>query len=323
MPEPIPQTVIGVDIAKQKFDAARLCENKYRHKKFDNTPQGFAAFLVWLTSFGDSSPWICMEATGAYSIPLAEFLVEQGYRVSVVNPAKIHAFAKSELSRAKTDKADAKLIARYGLSMKPTPWTPPPRAIRELQALLNRVEHLLEMQQMERNRRDTADPVILDSLNVVLDALQQQLAATRQRIKTLIDHEPDLKQRCDLLESIPGIGPAASAYLLTMLSTHHGFSTAKQVVAYVGLAPRLQESGQWVGKTRISKTGDPALRKALYLPALTAWRYNPIIRAFCQRLKANGKNGKAIACAAMRKLIHLAFAILHSGQPFNAKIVLA
>lgn len=101
-----------MDIAKQKFDAARLCENKYRHKKFDYTHQGFAAFLVWLTSFGDSSPWICMEATGAYSIPLAEFLVEQGYRVSVVNPAKIHAFAKSELSRAKTDKADAKLIAR-------------------------------------------------------------------------------------------------------------------------------------------------------------------------------------------------------------------
>jgi transposase len=76
MPEPIPQTVIGVDIAKQTFDVARLCENKYRHKKFDNTPQGSAAFLVWITSFGESEPWICMEATGAYSVPLAEFLVE-------------------------------------------------------------------------------------------------------------------------------------------------------------------------------------------------------------------------------------------------------
>jgi transposase len=323
MPEPIPQAVIGVDIAKQKFDVARVCENKYRHKKFDNTPQGFAAFLVWITSFGESEPWICMEATGAYSVPLAEFLVEQGCRVSVVNPAKIHAFAKSELSRAKTDKADAKLIARYGLSMKPDPWTPPPPAIRELQALLRRIEHLLEMQQMERNRLDTADPAIIASLNSVLDTLQKELAATRQRIKNLVDRDPDLQQRRDLLESIPGIGPSASAYLLTMLSTHHGFSTAKQVVAYVGLAPRLQESGQWVGKTRISKTGDPALRKALYLPALTAWRYNPSIRIFCQRLKANGKNGKAIACAAMRKLIHIAFAILQSGRPFDVKLVLA
>jgi transposase len=319
----MPQTIIGVDIAKQKFDVARLCENKYRHKKFDNNAQGFAAFLDWLNSFGDPKPWVCMEATGAYSIPLAEFLAERGYRVSVVNPAKIHAFAKSELSRAKTDKADAKLIARYGLRMQPDLWTPPPRAIRELQALLRRVEHLLEMQQMERNRLDTADPAIVASLQTVLDTLKKELDATRQRIQRLIDDDPDLGKRRDLLESIPGIGPAASAYLLTALSAHYGFSNAKQAVAYAGLAPAIQESGTWVGKTRISKTGHPALRKALYMPALVAWQHNPVIRAFCQRLKANGKNGKAIACAAMRKLIHIAFAILQSGQPFDSNLALA
>jgi transposase len=316
----MPEATIGVDIAKQKFDVARLCNNKYRHKKFDNNDQGFAAFLVWMASYGDAQTWICMEATGAYSIPLAEFLVEPGYRVSVVNPAKIHAFAKSELSRTKTD---AKLIARYCLSMKPEPWTPPPRAIRELSALLRRVEHLLEMRQMERNRLATADPAIVDSLNSVIGTLQQELEATRQRIKTLIDNDPDLRQRRDLLESIPGIGPAASAYLLTALRTHDGFANAKQAVAYAGLAPRIQQSGAWTGKTRIAKTGHPALRKALYLPALVAWQHNPVIRTFCQRLKANGKNGKAIACAAMRKLIHIAFAILQSSRPFDEKLVLA
>jgi transposase len=323
MPEPIPQVSVGVDIAKQKFDVARLCENKYRHRKFDNNPAGFAAFIAWLASFGDEQPRICMEATGAYSMPLAEFLVEQGYRVSVVNPAKIHAFAQSELCRAKTDKADAKLIARYDLRMRPEPWIPPPRSIRELQALLRRVEHLLEMRQMERNRLDTADAAIVDSLNTVLDTLERELDATRERIKHLIDNDPDLKHRRDLLESIPGIGPAASAHLLTALSAHYGFTHAKQAVAYAGLAPKLQASGQWIGKTRLSKTGDPALRKALYMPALTAWQHNPLIRHFCERLKANGKNGKAIACAAMRKLIHIAFAILKSGQPFNPNLVLA
>jgi transposase len=319
----MPEVIIGVDIAKQKLDVARLCENKYRHKQFDNNAQGFAAFLTWLISFGDTQPWICMEATGTYSIPLAEFLTAQGYRVSVVNPAKIHAFAKSELSRTKTDKADAKLIARYCLSMTPEPWTPPPRAMRELQALLRRVEHLLEMQQMEKNRLHTADPAIVDSLRSVLDTLHKELHATRQRIQSLIDNDPDLKQRRDLLESIPGIGPAASAYLLTALSEHYGFTNAKQAVAYAGLAPRIQQSGSWAGKTRISKTGDPTLRKVLYLPALVAWQHNPVIRTFCQRLKANGKNGKAIACAAMRKLIHIAFAILQSGRPFDDKFVLA
>jgi transposase len=108
-----------------------------------------------------------------------------------------------------------------------------------------------------------------------------------------------------------------------VLSSHYGFANAKQAVAYAGLTPKLQESGKWVGKTRIAKTGDPTLRKMLYMSALTAWHHNPVIRAFCERLKANGKNGKAIVCAAMRKLIHIAFAILQSGEPFDSKFALA
>jgi transposase len=320
------RTVVGVDIAKAKFDVARLDEKgHFRHKKFDNHTAGFIAFLAWLASFGDEKPWICMEATGIYSIPLAEFLVEHGFRVSVVNPAKIHAFAKSELSRAKTDKADAKLIARWAARMGADlpAWNPPPRNIRELQALLRRVEDLLEIRQMEQNRLDTADPAIVDSLQTVLDTLERELDTTRERIKNHIDTDSELKQRRNLLESIPGIGPAVSAYLLTALSAHYGFAHAKQAVAYAGLAPKIQESGRWVGKTRIAKTGNPSLRKVLYMPALTAWQYNPVIRDFCERLKANGKNGKAIACAAMRKLIHIAFAILQSGKPFDSKFALA
>jgi transposase len=132
-----------------------------------------------------------------------------------------------------------------------------------------------------------------------------------------------LKQRRNLLESIPGTGPDVPAYLLTLPSVHYGFANAKQAVAYAGLVPKIQESGKWVGKTRIAKTGDPALRKVLHMPALAAWQYNPVIRDFCDRLKANGKNGKAIVCAAMRKLIHIAFAILKSGKPFDPEFKLA
>lgn len=121
---------VGIDIAKAHFDAARLdADGKYKHKKFDNTPEGFARFAEWLAGFGVEPAPICMEATGAYSVPLAGFLVARGFHVSVVNPAKIAAFAKCELSRAKTDKADAKLIARYALSMRPPAWTPPPPEI--------------------------------------------------------------------------------------------------------------------------------------------------------------------------------------------------
>ena len=125
----------------------------------------------------------------------------------------------------------------------------------------------------------------------------------------------------NLLESIPCIGPATITYLLVALSPHH--ANAKQVVAHADLAPAIRQSGQWAGKSHIAKNGDPRLRKALYMPALVAWQFNPAIRTYCERLKANGKNGKLIACATMRKLVHLAFAVLKSGKPFDTNFSLA
>jgi transposase len=315
---------VGIDIAKASFDVARLgADGKYKHKKFDNTPEGFTRFAEWLAGFGTEPVHLCMEATGVYSVPLADFLSARGFHTSVVNPAKIAAFAKSELSRAKTDKADAKLIARYALAMRPPAWTPPPAEIRELQALLRRLEHLLEMQRMEQNREDTADPAVTGSIRAVLATLEKEIKAVREAIRRHIDGHPGLKQRAGLLESIPGVGTATAAWLLTLLSEHRSFDDPKQAVAFAGLAPRLRQSGQWAGQTRLSKTGDPMLRKALYMPMLSALSFNPAIRAFCQRLKANGKPGKSYVCAAMRKLIHIAFAILKSGKPFDPNYGLA
>jgi transposase len=238
--------------------------------------------------------------------------------VSVINPAQIKAFAHSELSRAKTDKADAKLIARYAQTMQPPLWTPPSPAIRAIQALVRRVDDLSEMIRMEKNRLDTAtDSAVRESIETIISTLKAQLKATRAAITQQIDNDPTLKERAELLDSIKGVGDATIAQLLVVLDKHHNFTNAKQVVAFVGLAPAIKQSGQWRGNTHISKTGDASLRKALYMPALSAWKSNPVIQAFCERLRANGKNGKAIICAAMRKLIHLAFAILKSGQPFD------
>lgn len=315
---------VGVDIAKHKFDAARLdAEGKYRQKQFANDAVGFAAFLAWLAGFGGGMPPVCMEATGAYGLPLAEFLAERGWPVCVVNPAAVAAFARSELSRAKTDRADAKLIARFAREKRPPLWTPPPANIRLLQALLRRAEDLQKMIQMERNRLDTADADLKDSIQTVLGHLETEWAAVKARIQDHIDDDPDLRGRAGLLESIPGIGGTTAAHLLVALGLHHGFQTAKQATAHAGLDVRVRQSGRWVGESHLTKCGDPLLRKALYMPALAAWRHNPAIRAFCERLKASGKNGKAIACAAMRKLLHIAFAILRSGKPFDPNYAVA
>ena len=170
---------------------------------------------------------------------------------------------------------------------------------------------------MVRNRLDPADDSITASINSLLKAVEDEIKTIRQAIADRLKDAPDLDNRRKLLESIPGIGSATIAHLLIVLSPHQGFTSAKQVVAFAGLAPYLLESGPGSGKTRIAKSGDPGLRKALYMPALCAWKHNPLIHDCCEHLKANGKNGKAIACAAMRKLIHIAFGVLKSGKPFD------
>jgi transposase len=201
--------------------------------------------------------------------------------------------------------------------MQPPLWVPPSANRRELPALVRRVEQLLEMIQMEQNRLEAAQACTRLSITHVLAMLEAELKLTRKAIQDHIDNHPDLKQRSDLLETLPGIGKACIAHLLLAVSGHHGFTHAKQVVAFAGLAPVLRESGQCRGNTPISKTGDSALRKVLYLPALCAKRHNPVIQAFWDRLQGSGKNGKAITCAAMRKLIHIAFGVIKSGKPFD------
>jgi transposase len=314
--------MVGVDVAKKKFEVARWCDGKYRQKVFENNSIGFAALLTWWVAFGNEPVLFVMEATGADSLPLAQFLADQGLAVSVVNPAQIKALAQSELSRTKADPADARLIARYGQERQPPRWTPPSPIIRELQALVRRVEPLLEMRQMEQNRLDTADDAAASSIQNLLKTLDQELKETRDKIHQRINDDPDLQPRRDLLESIPGIGEATVAHLLILLSAHHGFQNAKQAAAFAGLAPNPHQSGE-KGKTRLAKIGDPLLRKILYMPALVAKQHHPLMAAFCERLKANGLNGKAVVCAAMRKLIHIAFGVLKSQRPFDPNFTLA
>jgi len=316
-------TTVGVDIAKAKFDAARPgADGKYEHKKLANTPAGFAEFAARLEGFGGERPLLCTEASGAYGVPLAECLADPGWPVSVVNPARIAAFAKAGPGRAgpgraKTDKADAKLIARFAREKQPEARAPPPANIRLLQALLRRADDLQEMAQMGRNRQGTASADLEGSVEAVPERLEAELEAARRRIKDHVGGDPDLRGRADLLASIPGVGEAAAARLLVALGPHYGFASAKQAAARAGLDVRIRQSGQWQGQSKITKCGDPVLRKALYMPAVAARRRNPAISAFRDRLRANGKSGRAIACAAMRKLPHIAFATLKSGKPFD------
>ena len=159
---------------------------------------------------------------------------------------------------------------------------------------------------------------VLADIEAHVAFLNQQIEAITQRIQALIDQHPDLRRQRALLTSIPGIGDNTAALFIAEVPEVTRFETAAQLAAYAGLTPRRHESGSSIHRPgRLVKTGNSRLRTAFYLPALTALRHNPLIKAFAERLKANGKGAMTIVGAAMRKLVHLAFGVLKHNQPFD------
>jgi transposase len=316
---------LGIDISKSTFDVTLLtADGKPKHKAFSNTEQGFASLEAWCCGQFIAEPselHACLEATAKYGDALAHYLHQKGFLVSVVNPAAVGAFARSELSRTKTDKADSARIARFCRAHQPRAWTPPASEIAALSALVRRLETLKQMQQMEQNRLEGAAGPVRESLEAVLATLADQIRKTEQLIREHIHQHCGLKEQADLLQSIPGIGPATTAILLCEIGEVTRFQSARQVVAFAGLCPRLCESGSSVrGRNALSKLGRSRLRKALYFPAMNALRFNPVLHAMQERLKERGKRRMVILGAAMRKLLHLAFGVLKSRKPFDPAI---
>ena len=313
--------LVGIDVAKATMDiACQEAPDKFRTRsKLPNAPAGFAQLLTWLSAHAQADAWVVMEATNVYHEAVAACLHEHGYRVCVANPQQIAAYAKSELSRTKTDKTDAKLIVRFGLSHLPRlrPWQPLTPAMRTLVALTRRLDDLKGLRQMERNRLETADPAVHGSLHAVLDLLDEQIQATEKALSQAINDDPDLRGRRDLLVSIQGISDLTASRLMAELGDIQRFGDVRAVVAFVGLNPALRQSGTWRGHVRVSKIGSSILRAALYMPAVVAMQHNPPIRALAERLRARGKLGKVIVVAAMRKLLHIVYGVLKSGRAFE------
>lgn len=315
--------VLGIDIAKRKFDCALLVEERFRTKVFENNAAGIEACVQWLTRHATGHVHACMESTGPYGQALAEALFDTGHTVSVINPARSRAFADSLGLRSKTDAVDARALARLCRALSPEPWTPAPRHVRELQELVRRLDALIQMQTQEQNRLAVAHEAVRGSVEQMLMALNEHIQTIKDEIAKHIDQHPDLKAQRDLLDSIPGIGDATSAWLIAELGAK-SFTCARSAAAFIGLTPAHWLSGTSVqGKPRLSKRGNARLRKALYWPAITALRCNPLVQALGERMRARGKHSMAIITAAMRKLIHIVFGVLKSGKPFDPTLVAA
>jgi transposase len=312
--------ILGIDISKAKFDVVLLHQGKQRHKVFCNTLDGFSKLQAWLIKQQVSQLHACMEVTGVYGENLAMYLHNAGYTVSMVNPARIKAFGISQLTRNKTDKVDAQVIALFCQTLVPDAWSPLPVEVQELQALVRRLDALMQMHQQEMTRLlSGAHPrAVLTSIQNVIAHLDQEIKTLKAAIEQHISQHSGLQQQQELIASIPGIGALTAAKILAEIPQLKSFSSARQAAAFAGLTPKQRISGSSVrGRTHLSKMGSARVRKALYMPAVASLKWNPLIQELYQRLRQRGKHSMAALGAVMRKLLHLIYGVLKSGKPFS------
>jgi transposase len=303
---------VGIDISKSSFDVAIPLKEKegYKHLKFKNNADGFDKFSKLLDPVSNC----IMEASGVYYLQLAIYLNSKGMIVSVVNPLTIKRFSQMRLMRAKTDKKDAAMIAEYGKVENPIKWEP-------------REEHMLQMQQLQALQenfigqltrlKNQQESFINSGVNnkIGTKIIEKEIEHLSNQIKLLDDElvkitkefHQDLFER---LQTIKGIGKRSAMMLILITDGFKRFENSKQLCAYVGLSPRIFESGTSVkGKVKICKMGMAKMRKLLYLCAMSARTSNKACKEMFERLTDRGKNGKLALIAVANKLLKQAFAI--------------
>jgi transposase len=321
--KPTKLPVLGIDVGKKTCSVHFFVDpDGVSHRGgFANSPRGWQQLHTWLRRWEAGPVHVCLEATGVYGEGLARFLYGAEHTVSVVNPLRVHAYARAELKRNKTDALDASVIARFCHAQRPAPWEPLAQERQQLQDLVRHLQGLRQRRLEERNRLESATgraAAVGTSLRKLIRQLEQEIAAFQKRITEHLRGFPELWRERKLLTSIPGIGKWTAVRLLAEIPHLARFPGVRQVVAYAGLNPALRQSGTSLhGPTHLSKLGNAEVRAMLYLPALVALRRNPRITALRQRLREKQKHHLLIMGAAMRKLLHLAYGVLHSGKPFD------
>lgn len=321
---------VGVDVSKNKLDCLWLRDpesTKVKTKVFPNTPKGHAQLGQWLIKNTRANPeqlLVVMEATNVYHEALAYHLYEIGVQVSVMNPARVKHFAKGLGVLQKTDKKDSCILARFGHKNSPDLWEPEPVEIRQLKAMLGRLEALNSDLQRENNRLETAEitqasEIVVESLEKMIREIQAEKKRVEKQIDDHIDSNPQLKKDRQFLESIQGVGPIVSRVMLSVIHSKK-FRKASAVSAYLGVIPRIQESGKLKGRSCLSKQGPANIRAKLYMAAIVATQYNPDIQAQYSRLLKNGKTKMQALGAAMRKLVQICFGVIKHQSEYQPQV---
>ena len=318
----------GIDVSKDKLDVAITSEkNKIlANSTFENNStgiNGFKQLKKWIKkrSKNFENVHFCLESTGNYHEEITEFLQDEGFVVSVINPFQSKSFASSKLSRTKNDKVDAGILAQYCLIHQPEASIKPPEEIKKLKTYRRNLGKLISTRaEFKTKLQNCKDSNVAHVLEGTIVSLANSIAQMEQLIKEHIERQPKLKEKIDLLKTIPGVADKTAYTILSELHVEDGKNpNVKAQVAHAGLAPREFQSGSSIkGKTRICKTGNSELRKALYMPAMCSIQNNPVLVKFYQRLVSKGKPKKVALVAVMRKLLAISVGILRNNQPFQA-----
>lgn len=304
------ETFAGFDVSKTYFDVCLLHQGQPSTRRFSYDEQGLRQTTEWLPAHCCCT----MEATGPYHLKLALHLHQAGFVVSVVNPLVIRRFCQMRLKRAKTDRSDARMIAAYAQSEHPTRWQPPQEHLMELQqwqALSDQLEkqHTALVNQREAFRSSTLMAKEVQALlDKTIEGLQQKIQEVQTKMQTLARQH--YAAMLDHLTTIPGVGLKTAMVLICITAGFSRFENSKQLSAYVGLSPRIYDSGTTIkGRARICKMGMSRIRALLYLCAWSAKRYNKACQALFERLVAKGKSKQLALIAVANKLLKQAFAI--------------
>jgi transposase len=290
------QTYAGVDISKDYLDVTIVDSDKMW--RFTNNQVGIKKVIKVFQEM--ASIMVVFESTGGLEISLWLALNQAGINAAPINPRQIRHFAQAKGKLAKTDNIDAQIIAQYGQAMKPNPQLVPDT--QELKELMARRSQIVEMIAAEKSRFKAArQKLIKQDIQDHIDWLQKRIHETDKELIRAIDDNPVLQEKAKLLRSTPGVGPTTTAALLIQLP-ELGKLNRHEVAALAGVAPLNRDSGRMRGK-RTVWGGRASVRGILYMSALVATRYNPVISAFYRRLCAEGKAKKVAITACMRKLL--------------------
>jgi transposase len=315
----------GLDVsAKELVVMVRRGGKSEASRSFLNCAAGHQELRRYLTQ-GRERVRVCMESTGMYGLDAALALqADARIEIMVANPRAVRDFARALMQRSKTDPLDALVLREYAARMPFQPWQPPPAEAIQITALARRIHALTQQSTMEKNRLHAVEAsattlrVIVQDLRRSIRALEAAIAKLSRAAHKILAASPELERRFRLLQSTPGIGEVSALQLLGELVLIPSNCDVRQWVAYAGLDPRHHDSGTSVHqKARISKVGNRHIRRALYMPALTAVRFAPSLRAWYQHLQARGKCKMVALVAVMRKLLHAIFGMFKYDAPFD------